>query len=478
MPSNHRSTPGALAPEGFFKVHQGDSRKMDVLLNKALEQPLLTATITSPPYWDLKDYGHEDQIGWGQALDEYLEEMRLIFRAVHRHTRDDGSLWIVADSLRPSDPDGGVRRLEPLPFQLADEAREAGWSLRDIIIWKKDKTLPWSSPGRLRNIFEYVLLLVKSDQFKYRVDRIRDPIRLKQWWVKWPERHHPEGKVPVNVWDIPIPVQGSWKADELEHMCPLPPDLVERLVLLSTDPGDVVFDPFAGTGVVIAEAERLGRHGVGIELVDRYVNAYEKKTLPVIMKRDSTDTLRRREERSSWLKRTILKLRVTKYPKVLYQQLEAKQPKLKRPHIALVLMQPLKSDTLDTPHKLIDAQVIFMSNEDVDGRDELRRHLKEIAQKKPASKFGIAGDIDVVSPDDFRRLIAHKMYNVYPSGQTWKSQGRIGETKMVALLEAPQKGRWPTILSNVYVNEEPRELDENSIEQNGPDAKASPTTRS
>jgi len=436
---------------------------MDVLLNKAHQQPLLTATITSPPYWDLKDYGHEDQIGWGQALDEYLEEMRLIFRAIHRHTRDDGSLWIVADSLRPSDPDGGVRRLEPLPFQLADEAREAGWTLRDVIIWRKDKTLPWSSPGRLRNIFEYVLLLVKTDQFKYRVDRIRDPIRLKQWWVKWPERHHPEGKVPVNVWDIPIPVQGSWKSDELEHMCPLPPDLVERMVLLSTDPGDVVFDPFAGTGVVVAEAERLGRRAVGIELVQQYVNAFENKTVPVVMKRDSTDILKRREERLSWLKTTILKLRVTKYPKVLFQQLESKHPRMRRPHIALVLMQPLKPDTLASPHKLIDARVIFALESDVDQRDEIRRCLKEIAQKKPASKFGIAGDIDVVSIDEFRKLISRKRYYVYTNGQTWKSQGLIGEAKMEALLESPRNGRWPTVLSNVFVTEEPRELDETSI---------------
>ena len=66
--------------------------------------------------------------------------------------------------------------------------------------------------------------------------------------------YNPHGPVPTNVWDIPIPVQGSWKTPAIAHACPLPPDLIERLVFISTDPGDVVFDPFAGTGVVVAEA--------------------------------------------------------------------------------------------------------------------------------------------------------------------------------------------------------------------------------
>jgi hypothetical protein len=90
-----------------------------------------------------------DQIGWGQPYDEYLAELKGIFRAIARHTRDDGCLWVVVDTLRPRD-DGAMWALEPLPFQLAQHVSSVGWTLRDIIVWKKDKTLPWSSPGRLR----------------------------------------------------------------------------------------------------------------------------------------------------------------------------------------------------------------------------------------------------------------------------------------------------------------------------------------
>src|SRR5436853_4305641 len=123
-----------LAPPGFFTVHPGDARQLDILLSKAHQQPILTCTITSPPYGNLKDYGHPRQIGWGQPHEEYLVEMRSVFRSLFRHTKGDGSLWLIADTLREAD---GV--LQPLPFQLAEEAKEVGWQLRDVMIWKKDK---------------------------------------------------------------------------------------------------------------------------------------------------------------------------------------------------------------------------------------------------------------------------------------------------------------------------------------------------
>ena len=159
--------------------------------------------------------------------------------------------------------------MEPLPFQIAEELSEIGWTLRDIIVWKKSKTLPWSSRGRLRNAFEYVMLFVKTVEYKYHVDRLREPDQLTQWWVKWPERYNPDGKVPDNVWQFKIPTQGTSGTTTIQHSCPLPPDLVERLIYLSTDPGDVVFDPFGGSGVVLAEAERLGRRPMGLSFPER-----------------------------------------------------------------------------------------------------------------------------------------------------------------------------------------------------------------
>jgi len=432
---------------------------MDLLFAQAGVAPLLTCTITSPPYSDMKDYGHAEQIGWGQSYEEYLVEMRRIFRSIYRHTGDDGSLWVIADTLRPRDQSGRARRLEPLPFQLAEEAEQADWMLRDVIIWEKDKTLPWSGRGRLRNTFEYVLLFVKSDKFKYYVDRVRDPIHLEQWWVKWPERYNPQGKVPTNVWSIPIPVQGSWKNTDLQHMCPLPPDLVERLILLSTDPGDVVFDPFAGTGVVIAEAERLGRRGLGIELVGKHVRAYSKTTIPEIMKRNGRDTLTKRLERATYLQDVIPKLRVVKLPRVLLQQLLSHRPDLPTPRLAIALMdRPYYPGVLHEQHKVIKARVVFAVKETGRRREELRKFVSEFAHVEPASKFGISGTIDVVGLEEIEGLIRRKKMYLYIGGRTWMTEGSIAPKKLMALLTGSPSGKWPPIVSNVEVHERPRPL--------------------
>lgn len=449
------------APNGFFTVRHGDARQMDFLFAQAAPSPLVTSTITSPPYADLKNYGHSEQIGWGQSYEEYLVEMRRIFRSIHRHTRDDGSMWLIADTLR--EQGGHVWRMEPLPFRLSGEAEQVGWILRDIIIWQKNKTLPWSGRGRLRNAFEYILFFIKSDNFKYYVDRVRDPVRLEQWWVKWPERYNPQGKVPTNVWSIPIPVQGAWKNTDLEHMCPLPPDLVERLIVLSTDPGDVVFDPFAGTGVVVAEAERLGRRGLGIELVNRHVRAYRARTIPEIMKRNSADILSKRLERTRYLQDVIPKLRVVKLPRVLLRQLMSKRCDLPKPRLAIALMEGAADAGVPAEtNKLIRARLIFAVKQDTFHREEMRRCMKKYVEIEPASKFGIAAEIDVVGLNDVAALVRRKKIFLYQHGRTWMTEGRITPSKVAALLKTPTDDTWPPILSNVYVHEKPRALTEDS----------------
>jgi len=420
----------------------------------ARTKPVLTTTITSPPYWNLKDYGHPRQIGWGQPHDEYLVEMRRVFRTIFRHTRDDGSLWVVADTLRePLGP------LYPLPFQLAQEAKDAGWQLRDVVVWRKDKTLPWSGKGRLRNAFEYILLLSKTDGFKYYVDRIRDPIRLEQWWVKWPERYNPQGKVPTNVWDIPIPVQGSWRNSAIEHMCPLPADLVERLVLLSTDPGDVVLDPFAGSGVVVAEAERLGRFGVGVEIVERSVKAFRSVTRPEVMKRNRDDALGKVQARSVWLQQVICNLRVVKYPRPLLQMLQKERPDLPRPRLVLAVLRR-RGAVPAAGQQTIPVKLVCVVEGSASRLEAVRKTLEGAAKVPPSSKFGIASEIEVVSPADLERYLGRRRWYLYRNGRTWKRDGTITPANILRLLEEPAAGKWPPILSNVECNEDPRALDE------------------
>jgi len=412
--------------------------------------PLLTTTITSPPYFDLKDYGHQDQVGYGQREDEYLVDVRRVFEAIFQHTRADGSLWLVADAFRTRAGKGQVGRMQLLPFQLAMEAETAGWVLRDVIIWLKDKTLPWSSSGRTRNQFEYILFFVKSPQFKYRIDRLREPGDLAQWWVKYPERYNPAGKAPSNVWAVPIPVQGSWANTTVEHACPLPADLVERMLLLSTDEGDVALDPFAGSGVVVAEAERLGRRGLGVELNERYVEAFESDVRPEILRRRGDDFLQRLGTASDELRRTILDLRAVKYAKVLALRSRDIDPSLPRPY-AIYALRPAKSET---SMKVL----LVLRDDDFTRSGDYLTALDRASKRSPASKFGLIPTFQVARMGDIASIHKGRRLWAYVGGQTHRAVGICRSKDIHDWAARPSRHDIPLVVSNVYVNESPRRL--------------------
>jgi DNA modification methylase len=448
-----RRTALPAPPSKFFTIHRGDARNLDALLRPYSNErePLVTATITSPPYGDLKNYGHPDQIGFGQAYEEYLVELRRVFRTVYTHTRDDGSLWLIADSLRPGE--SGVRTLEPLPFQIATDLADIGWSLREVIIWKKDKTLPWSGHGRLRNAFEYLLLFVKSGSFKFHVDRLRDPEELEEWWVKWPERYNPAGKVPDNVWEFPIPVQGSWGTTAIQHACPLPPDLVQRMLLLSTDPGDVVLDPFAGSGVVVAESERLGRRSVGVELVKRHITSFERFVRPEILERTSTDHSAQKDGESD-LPDKILKLRTLKYARVVMKEMTTKFPELPRPALAVALLKRAPSSGTDS-NMLVNAQMVF-AYDTLNGEvSSIYAALQKIAGRQPASKFQVGSDFVVATRSQLPDLIKAKRLFLYTGGRTHMTVGRLPRKDLLSIEQEPNRANCQPIVSNVEISEQP-----------------------
>lgn len=444
-----------MPPPEFFTVHLGDAARLDMLLSQysSARHPLLTATVTSPPYGGLKDYGHPDQIGFGQHADEYLIDMRRVFRSLHTHTKREGALWIVADTLRTKPDNGRVWPLQLLPFQLAEEATNAGWILRDVIVWIKDKTLPWSSRGRMRNEFEYVLLLVKSEHFKYHVDRLRAPGNLEQWWVRYPERYNPQGKAPANVWAVPIPVQGSWANTAIQHACPLPADLVERMLLLSTDEADVVIDPFAGSGVVVAEAQRLGRKGVGVELVERHVDAFRSTVLPEITERRGTDLLKEQRSRREGLERTILDLRAVKYPKVLMLGAQG-QDTVPTPFAIYALRRPKRERDGRTA---LDV-VVVLEDDDLHQSDRCLHAFARAGRCKPASKFGIAPYLRVAARSELPSLHRGRTLWGYVAGRTHRVHGRCRTTNVRELSALPSRHNVPLIVSNVRVDEKPRRL--------------------
>ena len=115
------------------QIYNIDARKLSEILPGG---QIIQTTISSPPYYDMKDYGVDGQVGFGQSYDVYLDDITNIFKQVLDHTVDDGTLWIIVDTFKRRN------NLVLLPYDIAERLKSIGWKLQNIIIWKKDKTVP------------------------------------------------------------------------------------------------------------------------------------------------------------------------------------------------------------------------------------------------------------------------------------------------------------------------------------------------
>ena len=357
-------------------VYNFDSRKLSDIIS---EDTKVQTTITSPPYFDMKDYGVDGQVGYGQKYDTYLEDLKTIFAQVYNYTKGDGTLWIIIDTFKRNNT------VVTLPFDLVQKLKEVGWLLQEIIIWKKDKTVPWSSNGFMQRKFEYILFFSKGDKYKTNKDNVRiyDTQQLKRWWVKYPERYNPKGKALDEIWEFPIPVQGSWGSEYIRHFCPLPKEMVATMISISTDENDIVFDPFAGSGTVMSQAAYMNRQYLGVELNNTYIemfNNYLQKTLEAGQK-EYTNILNVNDQIS--FENTILDLRALKYGRVLLNKIEEKINK----RSLKIFVQRLPSQRLEKQR----VEYSFYGEYDADQVKEL---IPEIINIPPLSKFGITPEFN------------------------------------------------------------------------------------
>ncbi len=432
-----------------FTLHAADARDMSILMPfLGDDAEPLDCTITSPPYWNIKDYDQPDQIGFGQSYDEYLSAMGEVFRELYDHTKSTGSLWMVVDTLRVNaELPGQAAQQLPLPFELSSLAAKSGWTLREVVIWKKDRTLPWSSGRRFRNLFEYVLFLVKTDDHKFKVDRLRD-FEFGEWWLKWPERYNPNGRHPSNVWEIPIPVQGIWRTPTIPHVCPLPEELVKRMVLLSTDPGDVVFDPFAGTGVVLSVANALGRKSAGLDIEPAYARAFRDRSTASEIEESGSET------RAAAVRRMLIQLRALKYPKVMFQRL-IRSSTHPAPQSILIRVGRIDGKTLRDGRSAPVRVDITFAYLDADGIDlgEITESLRAFAARPPLSKFGVDASVEASPLESVDDLLLKRRLHVYESGHTWVTRKTVCGLDEIRRLETPVTRRnnysYPPIVSNV-----------------------------
>lgn len=242
---------------GGIVVFQGDCLE----LLKSIPDGALRLIVTSPPYNIGKEY--EKRL----HLERYVEQQARIIRECVRALSDRGSLcWQVGNYV-----DKGA--IMPLDVALYPVFRDMGLKMRNRIIWHFEHGLHCTK--RFSGRYETIVWFTKSDNFVFNLD----PVRVPQ---KYPGKKHfkgprageysgnPLGKNPGDVWVIP-----NVKSNHVEkttHPCQFPVELIERLVLSMTNPGDWVFDPFLGVGSTIIAAVRHNRRGAGAEIVSKYVS--------------------------------------------------------------------------------------------------------------------------------------------------------------------------------------------------------------
>jgi DNA modification methylase len=355
-------------------IYNHDARK----INEILKEKTVDVTITSPPYFDMKDYGYKEQIGFGQNYKQYLADLKIVFKNVYDCTKDTGTLWVIIDTLRKDN------EVITLPFDFSNTIKETGWKLQEIIIWAKDRTVPWIHQGQMRNLFEYILLFSKTDKYNFFIDEVRDFETLKKWWVKYPERYNPKGKTPDAVWHFDIPTQGSWGSGYIKHFCPLPEEMIGQILKISTKEGGVVLDPFAGSGAVLAKAANMKRNYVGFELNKSYIEMFQKYLKETGDKKNKTYLNKSSKSLSQEeFNDLILDLRALKYAKLIYKNLPVPfAGKIKN------ILVSKKKGAATQRNALSVVEYCFLL-ETKTNKQAFLLAVEKISKERPLSKFGI-----------------------------------------------------------------------------------------
>jgi DNA modification methylase len=286
-----------------MQIIQGDA--LEEL--KKLPDQCCSTCVTSPPYYNMRNYNAADQIGMEESPDEYVKKLVEVFREVHRVLKDDGTLWLnMGDSYAKHFEDGGVKRkdLIGIPWLLAFALRSDGWYLRADIIWHKPNTMPEAAKDRPTRAHEYVFLLSKSGRYYYNAEAVKE--LAVGYDPKKPGRKrgnaktfrggnaYTHGKAKNNssavereshgltanetgkrnrrsVWTIATrPYKGA-------HFATFPEELVRPCILAGSRPGDMVLDPFSGSGTTGAVAAKEGRDFIGIDINPDYCKISEQR---------------------------------------------------------------------------------------------------------------------------------------------------------------------------------------------------------
>ena len=304
-----------------------------------LPEKSVQCCVTSPPYWGLRDYGVDGQLGLERTPDEYVANTVNVFREVRRVLSDDGTLWLNLGDSYAAGGGSDTQRLDKLglrlgtgggkkhssrpcgraplanlkpkdlvgiPWRVAFALQADGWYLRSDIIWSKPNPMPESVRDRPTKAHEYVFLLSKSQRYYYDADAIAEPFTYGSWSAEGDiagrtkkGRHEPTPKglqmtdradsaglrgecYPTNgrnartVWEI------ATKPYPEAHFATFPPELAERCIKAGSKPGDTILDPFGGSGTTAAVATGLGRSAIHIDLNPNYLQLALNRIGPIL----------------------------------------------------------------------------------------------------------------------------------------------------------------------------------------------------
>ena len=286
---------------------------------KTIPDNSVNMCVTSPPYYGLRDYGIDEQIGMEVSPVRYIEKLVCIFREIQRILKNDGTLWVnIADSyagsiksrIKLSDNAEiakewqGIKSKDMLgiPWSLAFALRDDGWYLRSDIIWQKSNCMPESVKDRPTKSYEHIFLLSKSNHYYYDYEAIQEPVaqggierakrgvsdkgkyakgitgqNMQALFMARPNSAERYMRNKRDVWTIST---NSYRIKG--HFAVYPEKLIEPCILAGCPVGGVVIDPFFGSGTTGAVAKKLGREYIGIDINPEYCTMSENRINNVI----------------------------------------------------------------------------------------------------------------------------------------------------------------------------------------------------